>query len=188
MLVTARAPARAAIQPDARPEAPLTDSTPRPSPTENHLLINAYTTHPGVPPVARHSPHRRQRLQSRGRPSGHGGARRLGHRTGNRLLGFGRQARSHADPARTRGRSQAGVVSHRPQADPVQPAALHRRSDRRRQAGHPVPARRFLRPPGHHHRKPAKHPLPRHADRRGDVFGAGDDRRAGQHAHRRLAR
>ncbi|PPU12485.1 glycine cleavage system protein R [Xanthomonas arboricola] len=55
MLVTARAPARAAIQPDATPEAPLTDSTPRPSPTENHLLINAYTTHPESPllPVTR---------------------------------------------------------------------------------------------------------------------------------------
>ncbi|RMW96414.1 glycine cleavage system protein R [Pseudoxanthomonas spadix] len=31
------------------PEAPLTDSTPRPSPNENHLLINAYTTHPESP-------------------------------------------------------------------------------------------------------------------------------------------
>ena len=27
----------------------MTDSTPRPSPTENHLLINAYTTHPESP-------------------------------------------------------------------------------------------------------------------------------------------
>ncbi|AKC77974.1 glycine cleavage system regulatory protein [Xanthomonas phaseoli pv. phaseoli] len=33
----------------------MTDSTPRPSPTENHLLINAYTTHPESPllPVTR---------------------------------------------------------------------------------------------------------------------------------------
>ena len=31
------------------PEADLTDTTPRPSPTENHLLINAYTTHPESP-------------------------------------------------------------------------------------------------------------------------------------------
>lgn len=55
MLVIARAPARAAIQPDALPEPPLTDTTPRPSPTENHLLINAYTTHPESPllPVTR---------------------------------------------------------------------------------------------------------------------------------------
>lgn len=27
----------------------MTDTTPRPSPTENHLLINAYTTHPESP-------------------------------------------------------------------------------------------------------------------------------------------
>ena len=31
------------------PEAYLTDTSPRPSPTENHLLINAYTTHPESP-------------------------------------------------------------------------------------------------------------------------------------------
>ena len=31
------------------PEAPLTDPTARPSPNENHLLINAYTTHPESP-------------------------------------------------------------------------------------------------------------------------------------------
>ncbi|MBD8635220.1 glycine cleavage system protein R [Stenotrophomonas sp. 169] len=33
----------------------LTDTTPRPSPSENHLLINAYTTHPESPllPVTR---------------------------------------------------------------------------------------------------------------------------------------
>ena len=31
------------------PEADLTDTTPRPSPNENHLLINAYTTHPESP-------------------------------------------------------------------------------------------------------------------------------------------
>ncbi len=39
----------------AMPEAPLTDTTPRPAPTENHLLINAYTTHPESPllPVTR---------------------------------------------------------------------------------------------------------------------------------------
>ncbi|MCY7313783.1 MAG: glycine cleavage system protein R [Pseudoxanthomonas sp.] len=31
------------------PEAPQTDSNARPSPNENHLLINAYTTHPESP-------------------------------------------------------------------------------------------------------------------------------------------
>ena len=31
------------------PEADLTDTTPRPSPNENHLLIYAYTTHPESP-------------------------------------------------------------------------------------------------------------------------------------------
>ena len=31
------------------PEADLTDTTPRSSPNENHLLINAYTTHPESP-------------------------------------------------------------------------------------------------------------------------------------------
>ncbi len=37
------------------PEPLLTDTAPRPSPTENHLLINAYTTHPESPllPVTR---------------------------------------------------------------------------------------------------------------------------------------
>ena len=34
------------------PEADLTDTTPRPSPNENHLLINAYTTHPESPLLA----------------------------------------------------------------------------------------------------------------------------------------
>ena len=34
---------------DALPEAALTDTTPRPSPNENHLLINAYSTHPESP-------------------------------------------------------------------------------------------------------------------------------------------
>jgi len=39
----------------AMPEPLLTDTAPRPSPTENHLLINAYTTHPESPllPVTR---------------------------------------------------------------------------------------------------------------------------------------
>lgn len=27
----------------------MTDTTPRPAPSENHLLINAYTTHPESP-------------------------------------------------------------------------------------------------------------------------------------------
>lgn len=37
------------------PGTTLTDTTPRPAPTENHLLINAYTTHPESPllPVTR---------------------------------------------------------------------------------------------------------------------------------------
>lgn len=34
---------------DALPETSLIDTTPRPSPTENHLLITAYTTHPESP-------------------------------------------------------------------------------------------------------------------------------------------
>ncbi|MBD9367669.1 glycine cleavage system protein R [Xanthomonas sp. XNM01] len=34
------------------PEAPLTDAQSRPSPNENHLLINAYTTHPESPLLA----------------------------------------------------------------------------------------------------------------------------------------
>ncbi|WP_429000410.1 glycine cleavage system protein R [Stenotrophomonas rhizophila] len=39
----------------ALPGTTLTDTTPRPAPTENHLLINAYTTHPESPllPVTR---------------------------------------------------------------------------------------------------------------------------------------
>lgn len=66
--------------------------------------------------------------------------------------------------------------------------SFDRKIDRRRQAGHPVPAGRFLRPPGHHHREPAEHALPRHADRCGNVQRAGHHRRACQHAHRRAAR
>ncbi|WP_425605666.1 glycine cleavage system protein R [Pseudoxanthomonas daejeonensis] len=34
------------------PEASLTDTPPRPSPNENHLLINAYMTHPESPLLA----------------------------------------------------------------------------------------------------------------------------------------
>ena len=33
----------------ALPGIALTDTTPRPAPSENHLLINAYTTHPESP-------------------------------------------------------------------------------------------------------------------------------------------
>ncbi len=74
----------------------MTDTTPRPAPSENHLLINAYTTHPESPAV-RHPPHRRQRLQSGGRTPGHGRPRCLGHRPGHRLLGLGGQAGGDAD-------------------------------------------------------------------------------------------
>lgn len=54
MLAASTGPVPAAIQ-NAMPETPLTDSTPRPAPTENHLLINAYATHPESPllPVTR---------------------------------------------------------------------------------------------------------------------------------------
>ncbi|MFT4178500.1 MAG: ACT domain-containing protein, partial [Thermomonas sp.] len=34
------------------PDAPLSDTTTRPAPNENHLLINAYTTHPQSPLLA----------------------------------------------------------------------------------------------------------------------------------------
>ena len=48
-----RAPALSPFRLKARsidmPEAPLTDPNARPSPNENHLLINAYTTHPESP-------------------------------------------------------------------------------------------------------------------------------------------
>ena len=56
MLIVRQGLGRPAIQPThAMPEADLTDTTPRPSPNENHLLINAYTTHPESPllPVTR---------------------------------------------------------------------------------------------------------------------------------------
>ncbi|HNV79231.1 MAG TPA: ACT domain-containing protein, partial [Thermomonas sp.] len=33
-------------------DAPLTDISARPAPNENHLLINAYTTHPQSPLLA----------------------------------------------------------------------------------------------------------------------------------------
>src|SRR3546814_8655346 len=37
------------LKPDIHAGAVLTDSSTRPSPNENHLLINAYTTHPESP-------------------------------------------------------------------------------------------------------------------------------------------
>ncbi|WP_183982089.1 glycine cleavage system protein R [Pseudoxanthomonas broegbernensis] len=49
MLAVAPGSVLPAIQPLAIPEASLTDTPPRPSPNENHLLINAYTTHPESP-------------------------------------------------------------------------------------------------------------------------------------------
>lgn len=44
-----RAPALSPFRLEVMPEAPLTDPNARPSPNENHLLINAYTTHPESP-------------------------------------------------------------------------------------------------------------------------------------------
>ena len=44
-----RAPALSPFRLEVMPEAPQTDSNARPSPNENHLLINAYTTHPESP-------------------------------------------------------------------------------------------------------------------------------------------
>ncbi|KAF1715089.1 transcriptional regulator [Pseudoxanthomonas sangjuensis] len=58
MLAPFRAPGPAAIQTrrtvflQKRPESALSDTSPRPSPNENHLLINAYTTHPESPLLA----------------------------------------------------------------------------------------------------------------------------------------
>ena len=44
-----RAPALSPFRLEVMLETPTTDSTARPSPNENHLLINAYTTHPESP-------------------------------------------------------------------------------------------------------------------------------------------
>ena len=44
-----RAPALSPFRLEVMPEAPQTDPNARPSPNENHLLINAYTTHPESP-------------------------------------------------------------------------------------------------------------------------------------------
>ncbi|AAF83772.1 glycine cleavage system regulatory protein [Xylella fastidiosa 32] len=49
MLVTAPNRNWSTIQPDAMPDSPLTDPAARPSPTENYLLINAYSMHPESP-------------------------------------------------------------------------------------------------------------------------------------------
>lgn len=43
MLVTAPNRKWSSIQPDAMPDSPLTDPAARPSPSENYLLINAYS-------------------------------------------------------------------------------------------------------------------------------------------------
>jgi len=42
-------PSRALFRLTSTAGITLTDTTPRPLPTENHLLINAYTTHPESP-------------------------------------------------------------------------------------------------------------------------------------------
>ncbi len=49
MLVTTPNRNWSTIQPDAMPDSPLTDPAARPSPTENYLLINAYSMHPESP-------------------------------------------------------------------------------------------------------------------------------------------
>ncbi|ACA12776.1 transcriptional regulator [Xylella fastidiosa] len=49
MLVTAPNRKWSSIQPDAMPDSPLTDPAARPSPSENYLLINAYSMHPESP-------------------------------------------------------------------------------------------------------------------------------------------
>src|SRR3546814_9741134 len=57
MLAPASRPRRAAVVDLLAPDAALTDPDPaaRPAPNENHLLINAYSTHPPSPllPVTR---------------------------------------------------------------------------------------------------------------------------------------
>src|SRR3546814_5945500 len=57
MLAPASRPRRAAVVDLLAPDAALTDPDPaaRPAPNENHLLINAYSTHPQSPllPVTR---------------------------------------------------------------------------------------------------------------------------------------
>ena len=49
MLDTSEQPPNGVVQTHLAPGTTLTDTTPRPLPTENHLLINAYTTHPESP-------------------------------------------------------------------------------------------------------------------------------------------
>ena len=49
MLDTSEQPPNGVVQTYLAPGTTLTDTTPRPLPTENHLLINAYTTHPESP-------------------------------------------------------------------------------------------------------------------------------------------
>src|SRR5690606_34138516 len=141
-----------------------------------------------VPAAGGDPAHRRQRLQPGGHPAGDRGTGRLGHRARHRFLGRGRQARDHARQARARRRPEAGLVPDRAEAGAVEPAALRGRGGGRRQARHPVPARRLLRPPGHHHRVAALLALPRHADRRREGHRAGHHRHSGGHAHRRVAR
>lgn len=164
----------------------MTDTTPRPAPTENHLLINAYTTHPESPccPSPGASPTAAATVDARLATVGRDvsvtatatGSRdsvakleamltRLEREEGLKLVWYrtgAKQAQSNLLPYIVE------VIA----AD--KPGILFQLADffdRR-----------------HHHRKPAEHPLPRHADRRGDVLGAGHHRGARQHAHRRTAR
>jgi glycine cleavage system transcriptional repressor len=169
-------------------DAPLTDpdTASRPAPNENHLLINAYTTHPRSPLLAV-----TRRISDSGCNLVDTRLSTVGRDVSVTALATGSwDAVAKLEAMLTRLEREEGLklVWYRtgPKQVAVEPAAIRRRSGRRGQAGHPVPARRLLRPPGHHHRKPALLALPRDADRRGHVLRAGHDRDSGRHAHRAL--
>ena len=130
-------------------DAPLTDpdTASRPAPNENHLLINAYTTHPQSPLLAV-----TRRISDSGCNLVDTRLSTVGRDVSVTALATGSwDAVAKLEAMLTRLEREEGLklVWYRtgPEAGAVEPAALRRRSRRRGQARHPVPARRFLRPP-----------------------------------------
>ena len=173
---------RRAVQPptaDAALTDPLQTRPPpsRPAPNENHLLINAYiATHPHSPLLSV-----TRRIADSGCNLADARLSTVGRDVSVTALATGSwdsvaKLEAMLTRPRARGRPQAGLVPHRPEAAAVEPAAVRGRGRGRGQARHPVPARGFLRPRRHHRRKPALLALPRDADRRRHVLGAVHDR------------
>ena len=163
------------------PGAALTDNASRPSPNENHLLINAYTTHPESPLLSV-----TRRITDSGCNLVDARLSTVGRDVSVTALAVGPwDAVAKLEAMLTRLEREEGLKLNWYRTGPKQvqsnllpyvvevvaadkPGILFQLAD-------------FF--DRQHHREPALLALPRDADRRGHVLGAGDDRRARQHAH-----